>query len=191
MSDIRVSVQWKSSSVFAGENIECTITFKNVARAQRTPSPNSQLRGQGFNRERWKDTLPSHLVKKPSDGHQRKKSLLSQSGYRSHKPTLSLNSPNGHFPPPLHGNATPPQTSTQEKRRSISIVSIGGNLADEEPGHATPLSGAKRPGQGHSRAASLQVLPRRNGFPNSGPTSGIAALLKSMSTAADSLPSSE
>lgn len=175
MSDIRVSVQWKSSTVFAGEDIECTITFRNVARAQRTPSPNAQLRGHGFHRERWKDTLPSHLVQKPSSGHQRKSSLLSQSGYRTHKPALSLNGPNGHFPPSLHGNATAAQMSNQEKRRSISIVSLGGNFADDEPDHAIPSSGTKRPSHGHSRATSLQILPRKNGFPHPGPTSGNAA----------------
>lgn len=178
MSDIRVSVQWKSSTVFAGENVECTITFRNVARAQRTPSPNSQLRGHGFHRERWKDTLPPHLIEKPGGGHHRKSSLLSQSGHRTHKPTLSLNTPNGHIFSQQHGSATPPLTSNQEKRRSISIVSIGGNLRDEESGHASPISGMKKPSYGHSRAASLQVIPRRNGFPSPGPTLGNAKMIK-------------
>lgn len=172
MSDIRVSVQWKSSTVFAGENVDCIITFKNVARAPRTPSPNSQLRGHGFQRERWKDTLPSHTTQKPLGGHQRKSSLLSQTGYRTHKPTLSLSSPNGHYSPSLQGTPDLPQTSSQEKRRSISIVSLGGNLADEGPGHAIPMNGPRRASQGHSRAASLQILPRKNGFPAPGPTSG-------------------
>ena len=182
-------MQWKSSTVFAGENVECTITFKNVARAQRTPSPNSQLRSHGFHRERWKDTLPSHLVQKPIGGHQRKNSLASQSGYKIHKPTLSLNTQNGHSSPQQPGNIFPNQTPKTEKRRSISIVSIGGNLADEEPVHGSPLSGAKRPSHGHARAASLQVLPRRNGFPSPGPTSGNAEQPTSTRGVTDSLTS--
>ena len=178
MSDIRVSVQWKSSTVFAGEDVECTITFKNVARAQGTPSPNSQLRGHGFNRERWKDTLPTHIIQKPAGGHQRQSSLasVSQPGNRTHRPALSLNTPNGsHFPSSAPSNAPPAQRSGSReggKRRSISIVSIGSNLVEEEPIHGPPLSGIKRPSRGHSRAASLQFLPKRNGFPSPGPTSG-------------------
>ena len=174
MSDIRVSVQWKSSTVFAGEDIECTITFKNVARLRRSPSPNAQLRGHGLHRERWKDNLPSHLLQKPSGGQQRKSSLASQPGYRKHKPALSLSTPNGHFSPQQQSNEPPaPQTSGHQKRRSISIVSIGSNLAEEESPHRSPLTSVKRPSHGHSRAASLQMLPKRNGFPSPRATSGI------------------
>lgn len=176
MSDIRVSVQWKSSTVFAGEDIECTITFKNVARARRTPSPNSQIRGHGLHRERWKDNLPSQLLQKPTAGQQRKSSLASQPGYRKHKPALSLSTPNGHYPPQQQNSEPPPQTSTYQKRRSISIVSIGTNLPEENTTHTPPLSGVRRPSHGHSRAASLQLLPKRNGFPSPGPTSGISEL---------------
>ena len=174
MSDIRVSVQWKSSTVFAGEDIECTITFKNVARARRTPSPNAQLRGHGLQRERWKDGLPSHLLNKPTTGQQRKSSLASQPGYRKHKPALSLSTPNGHFPPQQQSGDPPPQTSTHQKRRSISIVSIGSNVPEEESTHTSPLSSIKRPVHGHSRAVSLQMQPKRNGFPSPRSTSGMA-----------------
>ena len=176
MSDIRVSVQWKSSTVFAGEDIECAITFRNVARAQRAPSPNAQLRGHGFNRERWKDNVPSHSIRKSSGGHQRKTSVASQSAYRTHKPALSLNTLNGHLVPQQPSNSPLQQTSTQDKRRSISIVSIGGNVADGESGHGSPLNSSKKPTRGHSRAASLQVLPRRNGFSSPGSASGNAKL---------------
>ena len=30
-SDLQVFVKWKEQTVFAGEDVECTITFKNVA----------------------------------------------------------------------------------------------------------------------------------------------------------------
>ena len=180
-------MQWESSTVFAGEDVECRITFKNVARVQRTPSPNSQLRGHGFHRERWKDPLPSHLVQKPSGGSQRKSSLVSQSGYKAHKPAMSLNTPNGHFVPQQSSNGPLHETSTQEKRRSISIVSIGGNLTEEGPVHGPPLNSSKRPSQGHSRAASLQVLPRRNGFPSPGPASGNAESFTSAYRITDNL----
>lgn len=64
----------------------------------------------------------------------------------------------------------------QRHKRSVSIVSMGGeaSVASESYIHGQTL-GSTRPGRGHTRAASLQVLPRRTGVdpvPSSSPAGG-------------------
>ena len=172
MSDIRVSVQWKSSSVFAGEDLECIITFKNIAQVEhgpKSPLPSSQLRVTSSGRERWKESL-SQQSAPISVGHTRNSSLSYtasskvQATSSSHKPAVSLNAPvSTRQDSAVNSNpSSKPVVSASSGRhgRSVSIVSIGGD------------STARRPVRHHNRTASLHVLPLRyvNGHP--GPTSG-------------------
>ncbi|KAL6717475.1 Golgi membrane exchange factor (Ric1p-Rgp1p) subunit [Lecanora helva] len=181
MSDIRVSVQWKSSTVFAGEEIECTITFTNVSQVRkirRSPSPNSQLRRNSSSRERWREALPLRSinpVQSSNHGVSTSARGVPMANSRAHKPALSLNAPNGFPPgPSLNASGSLTQKSSignNKHRRSVSIVSIGGDAIDEAalPG---PMITSGRPIGGHVRAASLQVLPRRSPKVSSGPQSG-------------------
>lgn len=171
MSDIRVSVQWKSSSIFAGEELECIITFENVAQAQparKSPSPSTQYRVTSSGRERWKESLPQQSARS-SVGHTRYNSLSNPTGghaqgtFKNHKPVVSApidirqdsatNLKNTKRP--VGGSA-----HSGKHGRSVSIVSVGADSA------------AGRPGRQHSRAASLQVLPLRSANGKLGPTSG-------------------
>lgn len=168
MSDIRVSVRWESSAVFAGEEVECTVTFKNVtppSSLRRSPSPNTKLRSHGSSRERWKETLPSRLLQGTATQGR---------NVRSQKP-LSLKPSHG-FPLPRMPNiprasSRPPDSERNTHRRSVSIISIGGDTASEasSPG---PILNPTRPARGHGRAASLQVNARKLGSLNSGSSSG-------------------
>ena len=181
MSDIRVSVQWKSSTVFAGEAIECTITFKNVAQARsfrRSPSPNSDLHRHGSSRERWKETLPLRSSKSTaSSNYKPSRSVpgLSEPKSKTHRPALSLSTTNGFAPTPRPGPpgsvSRTPTAGNNQHRRSVSIVSIGGDTIDETPS-PNPVRSSGRPLGSHVRAASLQVLPRRSHKPGSGSQSG-------------------
>lgn len=182
MSDIRVSVQWKNSTVFAGEEVDCKITFKNVSHAsnlRRSPSPGSNSRAHGSGRERWIESL--HLQPQQSSvSHKHKPSApklkSSQANGSIHRPTLSLNNPRtglNNFPgTSTHEPATEKLHSTGGRhQRSVSIVSIKKDTLDAIDGQAEGYLGSKRPNRGHARAASLQVLPHRIGM-NSGPLSG-------------------
>lgn len=181
MSDIRVSVQWKSSTVFAGEDIECTITFKNFSQPgnlRRSPSPSTQLRRHGTSRERWKEPLQRRSVQ--GAAIYGNKIPPSMPGFphpytRSHKPALSLSTSNGFplAPTPSISEAVPRARSSENNPHStsVSIVSIGGDTIDEAPSPG-PMLSSGRPVRGHVRAASLQFLPRRASSSNGGSSSG-------------------
>lgn len=179
MSDIRVSVQWKNSTVFAGDETECRITFKNAApprNLRRSPSPSSR---HGSSRERWKETLPLRTAHgAPTSSTRISTSILGlpHPNTRSHRPALSLStsvrSPVGPKLGIPEAISRAPNSGKNKHGRSVSIVSIGGDTIDEASSPGPMLSAAGRPVRGHARAASLQVLPRRTGISNMGVSSG-------------------
>ena len=183
MSDIRVSVQWKNPTVFAGEDIECTITFKNIALARsvrRSPSPDTHTTSHGSHRERWKDTLP---IRSPnvtaSTIHRKSPSLsgVSQPHTRTHKQALSPSSANSFPKSPINDvHSTLSKNSyvgDTKHRRSVSIVSLQGDANKGTSPHGQLLNSG-RASHAHSRAASLHVMPRRNGLPSHGTSLGIS-----------------
>jgi len=181
MSDVRVSVQWKSSVVFAGEDLECIITFKNVSQAyhvRNSSSPSFHLRGQSTGRERWKESLPHHGADR-SIGHTRNNSTFkggySQETSRIHRPPSYLASPidTRHSIGIAEAPSAEGNTKNDRHKRSVSIVSLGNDAHQTQNARydsQTPTP--RRPGRGHARAASLQVLPWRSGVVQNGPTSG-------------------
>ena len=177
MSDIRVSVQWKNPTVFAGEDIECTITFKNNALAHRVrppPSPSPHTASHGLHRDRWKETLPMRSTNAPISVKHRKSPSFSgfpQSYARSHQHSLSTSSANGFIKSPVaeaHDRTTETACPRDNKhRRSVSIVSIRGEADDEATRQGQSLNSG-RPGHSHARAASLHVMPRKSGLLSNG-----------------------
>ena len=175
MSDIRVSVQWKNPTVFAGEDIECTITFKNNALAHRVrPPPSPSSHTASLHRDRWKETLPIRSANTPTSVKRRKSPSFSgfpQSYARLHQQSLSTSSANGFVKSPVaevHDGitkATCPRDNNH--RRSVSIVSIRGET-DDEATRQGQLLNSGRPGHKHARAASLHVMPRKNGLLSNG-----------------------
>ena len=86
------------------------------------------------------------------------------SNTRMHKQTLSLSNSNGFPKAPTSGvrDGVPGKTKggDNKHRRSVSIVSLGGDAVDEGLSRSPQLS-SQLPARGHTRSASLQVLPRR------------------------------
>ncbi|KAL1792801.1 hypothetical protein ACET3X_009308 [Alternaria dauci] len=172
-SNIRVFVQWKDSTVFAGEDIECTITFKNVASPEgRDGSPVRKQNGFATGGERQRKLPPVHSSTRPSVS--RNSSFASQlppSHIRGHRPALSLHTPStaggprSPAPPSvIHGS----NTGTPKHGRSVSIVSLGTDAGtDGSHERGIPI---RRPARGHGRSASLQVVPGRpNSYPIASP----------------------
>lgn len=176
MSDMRVHVQLKNSSVFAGEEIECEITFRNISKSSGTDQTLSlnplPQKNSAPGRGRWKESLPLQ-PNKNAFGHFHsnlgsfaKTSHLSAGAQRSN---ISLSSQTGvkHGLGPKNQGCLSSEdvVDGQKHKRSVSIVSMGG-----EPG--SPIESLKnahsqepkRPSRGHARAASLQVLPRMVGL---------------------------
>lgn len=169
-SDIRVSVQWKQPTVFAGEDVECTITFKNVAPAaarDRSPIRAPQHNGLSPGVERQRKTKPLHPPARPPLS--RNSSLgtpVPPNSRRGHRATLSLSSAG------IQGRKTSPGPSSAGRSpgfsapksahgRSLSIISIGSD-GSEFNGRGQNAAGAgARSTRGHTRSASMQVTPRR------------------------------
>ncbi|KAF2172896.1 hypothetical protein M409DRAFT_49409 [Zasmidium cellare ATCC 36951] len=179
-SNIRAFVHWKEPTVYAGEEIECIITFRNIARPpgereeEELPTPNG-----GVHTRRSSIAQPSAPHSRKSSVAQvrppplsRQHSVASTKGgqpIRGHRPTLSLNvvssSPRGGIQTaPLQQNA-PPNSARPGKghARSLSIMSLGSEPASDG---RTPTAGqamGKRPTKMHARSASLQHTPKLMG----------------------------
>jgi hypothetical protein len=180
LTNIRVFVHWIEQTVFAGEDVECEITFKNVAT---TPTPArtalhpSAANGFASGGERHRK----------GPGVQVKSNTLSPrppQTTRGHRATLSLTAPvtsaqssqvgSGSW----NGNHSRGGKESGSHKRSVSIISIGASEATAD-GAATQNSfpnGPRRLSRGHGRSASLQMVPRKNGVVG-GPTSGSLGFL--------------
>ncbi|TGJ83155.1 hypothetical protein E0Z10_g5615 [Xylaria hypoxylon] len=148
-TNIRVFIKWEDQTVFAGEEIRCQITFKNVASTQRQssqPSPRTDRPRQ-----------PSPLLS-PRGGSTN--GLTPPASARSHRSTLSLNVPSTssrlrnsiqQWPPQL---PAPPRTPAHAHKRSLSIVSMGSNATVDDQAYSNGTqTRPQRPARGHGRSA--------------------------------------
>ncbi|KAI1210303.1 Rgp1-domain-containing protein [Annulohypoxylon truncatum] len=159
LSNIRVFITWDDQTVFAGEDIKCHITFKNIAPGPNQTRSSSQQPPTIPERSRQPSPLLSPRTK-PNNG------LTPPAPTRGHRSTLSLTVPSSSSRlrgPPQQW--TPTQSSPQRPghahKRSLSIVSIGSAATIEEQSHGkSSPARPPRPPRGHGRSASLQISPR-------------------------------
>jgi hypothetical protein len=173
-SNIRVFLHWSEQTVFAGEDIECQITFKNIASSTtrlRSSSAISYSFAPGGERHRKATTLQA-----PATNYGSSLSSTAQPRGRGHRSTLSLNVPAsgagiGGGPGSWSGTYRS-GTNEHTHKRSVSIISLGAseNATDDHTSQNSFPVRTRRPAKGHARAASLQIIPRRTGA--NGPTSG-------------------
>lgn len=181
--NIRVFVRWHDQTVFAGEEVKCTITFKNVAASPGSQQPKlpptsqtdrSRLASPLHNRARAHAGLTPHPP--PSSiGRGHRRSALSMN-----VPPTSSRSRSGsvQWPQPSAGSDG---RSGHSHKRSVSIVSIGSASTvedyhqrnDHQRNDSVVSSRPQRPFRGHSRASSLQIVPRAQ-IP-AGPHSGMSS----------------
>ena len=169
MSDIRVSVKWKSSTVFAGEDIEGIITFKNVSQVDNlhlSPSTGECASTRDLDYDRQRETLLHFPTEGQASHSPAKLPSIPTVPHRSakiHKSALSLSTHRAFAASPAHGeqgvSSTESSSRTSKQRSSVSIVSIGGETVTEARSPDASTNSA-RPVRGHVRAASLQLLPR-------------------------------
>lgn len=178
--NIRVFIQWRDQTVFAGEEVKCTVTFKNVAAtANRPREQRSQRRQQRPQGERQRLAVPWQaraardtvgLTSPPSStvtrGHRRSAISLSVSTAQSHSRSGSIQWPQTAS----SGGDWGPGHSQQ---RSLSIVSIGSTSTAEEHARRNETSSRPQPPQrSHNRATSLQIPHQGLPSPGPGPQSG-------------------
>lgn len=170
-SNIRAFVHWKEPTVFSGEDLECVITFKNIAELrQDEEASNKNTSGTRPRVERQRTVTQSTGLTRPDLS--RTPSLAGSrvpSYSRGHRPSLSLNvapsqSPHGrspslgsvvHRPAPRHG-------------RSLSIMSLGSDAAPAQvPRNSPPLASSRKTSRGaHVRSASAQLVSRSSVQPS-------------------------
>ncbi|GAP83768.1 putative intracellular protein transport protein [Rosellinia necatrix] len=176
-TNIRVFIKWDDQTVFAGEDIKCQITFKNVAASpgQLAPNPRQPQSSPRADRTRQPSPLLSPRVASNNG-------LIPPPSARSHRSTLSLNVPSTgsglrnsvqQWPPPQSPAPVLPQKPSHAHKRSLSIVSIGSSATVDDQGYNNGSQARpQRPGRGHGRSASLQIIPRTGTIAN-GPQSAV------------------
>lgn len=162
-SDIQVFVRFKDESTFAGELIQCIITFKNVASISDNASDtnNWQPRGSVATRS-IAERSPTDRSRGLSSQNPRQTAINSHGGRKTsnsgHRTTTSLT-----MPPTGSSVArpTPPSRPSHKHQRSVSILSLGSPNIGNEDIQAAKFPPKSRPTFNHGRSASLQVYPRK------------------------------
>ncbi|KJK81508.1 hypothetical protein H634G_02767 [Metarhizium anisopliae BRIP 53293] len=177
-SNIRVFVRWRDQTVFAGEDVKCTVTFKNVA-----PTPSQQRQQQQFQQqqkphgERQRLAVPLQARAKANAGLAAPPPTNATRGHRRSALSLSVSSTNSHS---RSGSVQWSQATGSggdwrpghAHKRSLSIVSIGSaNNAEDHVQRNESPSRPHRLHRGHSRAASLQISAQGATSPGPGPQS--------------------
>jgi hypothetical protein len=144
-SNIRVSVQFQQPAVFAGEDVECIITFTNHADTQST-----------------RDERPPPSTRRISDAALRKPQLPRHKQLQhSNRPHRAGSVPSTPTSPHNDGGAGSERKGTHG--RSLSILSMNAEEtgANENSRDGNDGSKGRRPASRRSRAASVQSLPHR------------------------------
>ena len=162
-SDIKVIVRFKEQSVFAGEDVQCTITFKNIAHLRSTD--NIEAKGDRQVREGGGKLLPVTRRLATREGLKLENVRLAainkttQNRSGTHKATASLNITG--LPgmetrlASLARNNENHVNAIQKHPRSVSIVSLNSPSIDSSK---TPFPQRTRPNAVHQRAMSVQSL---------------------------------
>lgn len=151
---IRVFIRWHDQTVFAGEEVKCTITFKNVARPPGSAA-NSSSKSSARNPPVAGQTSPLHgqnARKSPS-------ALAPPPVARGHRASLSLSVPSAAAASRARAGSIPwsPQTPQDSRARN-------GQVPGAAPGssHGNGNNGGNGPGNGrgngHSHKRSLSIV---------------------------------
>ncbi|KAH7156168.1 Rgp1-domain-containing protein [Dactylonectria macrodidyma] len=170
-SNIRVFIRWHDQTVFAGEEVKCTITFKNVASGPNLPKHQSSSGNLASPlRRKSNNGLTPPSASAPSGrGHHRSALSLSVPSSRTHSRSGSLQWP---APSSTTSDRHPPPSAGHAHKRSLSIVSIGStSTIDDHTQRNEPPARPSRPTRGHGRASSLQIIPRAQNQAPPGPQS--------------------
>ncbi|KAL8778907.1 MAG: hypothetical protein Q9213_007192 [Squamulea squamosa] len=171
MSNIRVSVEWDKTAVYAGENVDCVITFKNVAQASSPDWTASRTSNHNSLRDRWKNDTATHL--RPQNPSRSPRYGSSTPIIKEHRNALFRDSAWSANPASsrikVGVDHDKEQTPTRQRHRSsVSILSIDGEHAPSGKAFPTVLT-SKQLSHGHGRATSLQVLPGKHMTSDHGP----------------------
>jgi hypothetical protein len=153
-SDIHVAVRFHDQSVFAGELLQCTITFRNVANLAEeplTPSLQSHRRSrrESISQLAAQANRPNNVLRLSQHG--RSYNNEHPPGQASHRrPSPSANNRD------TISNARP-QRPVHKQQRSISIISVASPTVAGDVGSLTAGGWDKQKRPGHSRSSTVQI----------------------------------
>jgi len=168
-SNIRAFVQWKEPTVFAGEDIECIITFKNATKSREETegrAAHKAIQGNTGRRRVERPRATTQTTTRPTFSRARSIGSTKAVSYgRGHRPTLSLNvvpNTSPHTRTASNPSSVPALAvkPTSKHGRSLSIMSLASDAPSAGPSRL-PLIRLSKSGRGHGRSASMQVVPRR------------------------------
>jgi RAB6A-GEF complex partner protein 2 len=165
-SDIQVFVRFKEHSLFAGEEIQSTITFKNVASVSDNASDYKSWQSRGWAATR---RATEHSGPGASGGlslQNPRLAAINNHGMRKisqscHKKTASLSTPatGSSGPRSASWTASPVAHSgtSHKHKKSVSIISLGSPDVGNEDTQRAMFPPRTQPTISHSRSASCQV----------------------------------
>lgn len=180
-SDIQVFVRFKERSVFAGEEIQCTITFKNAGSIADNITPDMKTWQPGS----WttSGSAAENSLSKRGGGlgsQNPRLAAINNRGARKtlksgHRTTASLSIPSTSSSMSGSTRGTAPSVTqsrpSHKHQRSVSIISLGSPDIGNEGTQRATFPPRSRSTVNHSRSASLQVHSRRSGGNYGGPSS--------------------
>jgi RAB6A-GEF complex partner protein 2 len=168
--------------VFAGEDVECTITFKNVARkaGERSPSPSSHYSNGTPPADRQRKVTPTHTSRPPPVTRSSSYGLgIPAHLKKGHRPAHSAGTVSRQSSVTIQEEGGAVENSAQEQvrqkhGRSLSIISMGADGAAGGGEQARNVSeGAWKAARAHGRTSSLQIVPRRGSKGSASPFIGM------------------
>jgi hypothetical protein len=191
MSDIRVFVTFpESTAVFAGETLQCKITFKNVSQKSGikgqpssllgSPTSNGYTPGSSYSA---RNPQPLQVPTTARSGRISPRSHSSRPPTAGLQPSFPPSAPSAKSPTaPTSPTATVAGRPSHTHKRAVSIVSISSDLGIEG-GRGGRESGLRSPpalpsSRGHGRAASLQITPGKHAVAPNGSTATSGTALK-------------
>ena len=155
-SDLEVSVRFREQCIFAGEELACTITLKNVADIHLN-TPNALEGGRSSRRNSISQLAAMSMRGGRGAQNPRVITTFGRGEMKSHKATMSLNTPlsaASDGPSPM---GPPLQRPPHQHQRSISIISGPKNVLSKSPIGSSNLDNT-RPAMGHSRSSTVHTF---------------------------------
>lgn len=160
--NIRVFIRWHDQTVFAGEEVKCTITFKNVARPPGSPANLSSSRLSPHLARNPAVTGADHRPASSIQGLNPSKSpsaLAPPPAVRGHRTTLSLGVPAAAAASRARaGSIQWSLQAAQDSRPRNADQATGAGLAKANGSGSTNGGSAVGRGNGHSHKRSLSIV---------------------------------
>jgi hypothetical protein len=152
--NIRVFVRWHDQTVFAGEEVKCTVTFKNVARPPGT-TPNHSARpspripsGSAFDQRQPSPLHGANRTKSPS-------ALAPPAAVRGHRATASLSLAVPSAASRARAGSIPWSPQPSQDHRLANSPGTGAGFGNGTSNGVSNNTNGRGRGHGHKKSLSI------------------------------------